>query len=70
MLFDFNALVCEYYVHSDCQDFVVSDCQESATFSATHKKVQFSSISYLENCSKTCFAAISGQYSSPVSRVA
>lgn len=25
-------LVCEYFVHTDCQDFAVADCKENATY--------------------------------------
>jgi len=32
-----NCLVCEYYVHIDCQDFAVSDCKECATYIPSQK---------------------------------
>ncbi|XP_011504566.1 PREDICTED: diacylglycerol kinase theta [Ceratosolen solmsi marchali] len=60
--------ICEYFVHTDCQDFAVADCKENATYlpgkelsSMKHshhwREGNLPSNSKCALCKKTCFSA-------------
>ncbi|XP_046735909.1 diacylglycerol kinase theta isoform X2 [Diprion similis] len=60
--------ICEYYVHTDCQDFAVADCKENATYlpgkdlaSVRHthhwREGNLPSNSKCVVCKKTCWSA-------------
>ena len=60
--------VCEYYVHTDCQDFAVAECKENATYmpdkelSSVHHQHHWHEGNLPGNskcavCKKTCWSA-------------
>lgn len=64
----FLIAVCEYFVHTECQDFAVADCKENATYlpgkdlaqvKHTHhwREGNLPSSSKCAVCKKTCFSA-------------